>query len=430
MADYTLSAIFRLTDRLSSPLRNINSNLAKVGITSDNVVNKIQKIGSVGAKAFKVIGVAGLAAGLAGSKIAMDFEALSARMNTAFKGDKKKAAEYYSWANKFANETPFSNEEVVSVVGKLALQGYDPKEIMKSTGGNLLQLLGDAGGAMGKSLDQAFEAFDDVSRGEFERLKEFGITKSNIQDELSKIGKENAINAKGQVVNSNAVMEATIRLMNGRFKGGMVNLANTLKGKVSTSVGNFKFAIAQAMGVMEDGTIKAGSAIERLKGFLDKLNNFFASEKFQASLKKWGDVAVVAFGQIETIGRKLVDYFKTNFPSMFGDSLDKLENFDATDINKGLDSIIVNFDKMMEKLTRLTGAYIGFQLGMAGGAKGALLGASLGLFAPEIVKGIEKWSELTDEKNSPEETERKRKVKEDYDRKQELYKKSVVDYGA
>ena len=35
------------------------------------------------------------------SKIGADFEALGARMETAFQGNKQKAAEYFKWANDF-----------------------------------------------------------------------------------------------------------------------------------------------------------------------------------------------------------------------------------------------------------------------------------------------------------------------------------------
>lgn len=400
MANYTLSAIFKLNDRFSGPCSKIKSNMKTLGISADSVGRKIEglsgklsKIGSVGVKAFKGIALGAGALGIAGTKVAMDFEALSARMDTAFKGDKKKAKEYYAWANKFANETPFSNEEVVGVTAKLAMQGYDPKKLMT--------VIGDMAGAMGAGLDQAYEAFDDVSRGEWARLKTLGIDKSEVEKTLSEKGWDNVINAKGQIVDKQKAMDALIITINKKYRGGMEAMAKTLKGKVSTAVGNFKFAVANAMGVTENGSIRAGSAIERIKEKLDKLNNYLTSEKFQASLKKWGEVASKAFGQIGEIGKKMIEYFKINFPTMFGDSLDKLENFDPTMMNKGLDSIIKNFDKMLEKLMRVTGAWLGFQLGMAGGIKGAVIGAGLGLFSPEIMKGIEAWQkfdkETTDE---------------------------------
>lgn len=387
MANYTLSAIFKLNDRFSGPCSKIKSNMKTLGISADSVGRKIEglsgklsKIGSVGVKAFKGIALGAGALGIAGTKVAMDFEALSARMDTAFKGDKKKAKEYYAWANKFANETPFSNEEVVGVTAKLAMQGYDPKKLMT--------VIGDMAGAMGAGLDQAYEAFDDVSRGEWARLKTLGIDKSEVEKTLSEKGWDSVINAKGQIVDKQKAMDALIITINKKYRGGMEAMAKTLKGKVSTAVGNFKFAVANAMGVTENGSIRAGSAIEKIKEKLDVLNKYLSSDKFKEDLAKWTAIFEKSFGQIKEICLEVVGYFKEKFPNAIKALTGSMNEVDGSKINSVLDGIKNSVEGIIKSYMRLQGMIAGAKLGaMFGGPLGAIIGASVGLATPELLEG-------------------------------------------
>lgn len=404
MSQYTLSAVFNLKDKVTDKIGKISKGMSVLDKDVRKLSDKMQKVGQVGFKAFKYMSVGVGLLGVAGTKVAMDFETLSARMDTAFKGDKKKAMEYYAWANKFANKTPFSNEEVIGVTAKLSLQGYDPKKVMKSTNTNLLELLGDMAGSMGVGLDQAYEAFDDVSRGEWMRLKTLGIDKSEIEKTITELAKTDksfigAISNNGAIVKKQKVMDALVLTINKKYKGGMDNLAKTMKGKLSTTVGNFKFAVGKAFGVMEDGTIKSGSAIDRLKGKLDKINAYFESDKFQTALTKWSGIFSKALGQMEVIAKKFVEYFQKNMPNTIGAIFDKMNDFDGDDINKALDGVIKNFDSVMKSAMRATNAIIGFQLGAKFGLKGALIGATLGLASPEIMQGIDYIKGLMDEED-------------------------------
>ena len=72
----------------------------------------------------------------------------------------------------FAATTPFSVNELTESFVKLANRGFVPTA-------NEMRSLGDLASSTGKSFDQLTEAALDAMTGEFERLKEFGITASS-----------------------------------------------------------------------------------------------------------------------------------------------------------------------------------------------------------------------------------------------------------
>ena len=88
-----------------------------------------------------------------------------------------------------------------------------------------MTILGDMAGAYGKTLEQSVEAYADASRGEFERLKEFGIQKDEVLKYAKKImGKEVKMSGE-KVKDMDTFMKALERLIKSRSKDGMKHLA-------------------------------------------------------------------------------------------------------------------------------------------------------------------------------------------------------------
>lgn len=169
---------------------------------------------------------AAMAAGLGlGVKAAADQQRQMAALETAFQGNTKAAQEYYKWAQQYGKTTPFETADVIDATIKLKSYGLEAK--------NTLGPIGDMAASMGKPLDQAIEAVADAQTGELERLKEFGITKQMLIDQAAKMGKDEVVNAKGQIVDQQAMNDALLALMEQRFKGSMDRQSKTLLGQLS-----------------------------------------------------------------------------------------------------------------------------------------------------------------------------------------------------
>lgn len=415
MTDYVLSAELSLKDRFTAKinaatkasenfkekLKKTNNILKSFGDSQkldkfskkiDSVKNKISKIAF---KTAKWGAVASTGALVGASKIGADFEALGARMETAFQGNKKKAAEYFKWANEFANKTPFSNDEVIDATVRLKSYGYDPRRLMT--------ILGDMAGAYGKTLEQSVEAYADASRGEYERLKEFGIQKDEVINfAKEEMGKEIKMSGE-KVKDMDTFMKALEGLIKSRSKDGMKHLANTLSGMLSTTKGLLKYNIAKLVGVTDEGNVRAGSLIDRIKQKFEKFNTYMESEEGKKAMNKWIDAFDEALPQVIEIVNSIKEKFKEIAGENFMEKLNtSIKNFEPSDFNDKLQSIKDNFDELTEKAMRYAGLYMGIMVGKAFGVKGVIAGGLLGYFSPEIASAIEELNK------NEEENERKR----------------------
>lgn len=194
----------------------------------------------------------------------MGFESMRNTLNVVMK-DTDLASQKFKEAVDFANATPFETKEIVE--GFVKLESYGIKTTKEVT-----TSVGDMAGVMGKSYDQAVEAVADAQAGELERMKEFGIKKSDIVDYANtKMKNNNIVNNKGQITDQKAFNEAMFGLMNERFKGGMDLQSKTLSGSISTMKGVIGNTLSTLAGVTDDGTVKAGGAIDRLKNKVSEI---------------------------------------------------------------------------------------------------------------------------------------------------------------
>lgn len=255
----------------------------------DSVIAKTMKFGMA------MVVAAGIFTGTTGFSQAFDMEGYKMQLTTAVKSTEK-AGELMVRAVKYANSTPFETGEVIEATAK-----------MEAMGASSIKWLGDVAdmaGATNKGMIQATEAMIAARKGEFERLKEFGIDKELLMAEAAKkYGRNVVFNKRGQIKDRLKLEETLQSVMKQKFEGGADKQAKTFKGLWSTITGVTKAALAKIVGMNEDGTIKQGSLYEKLK---EKM------ELVVAILNKWmedGTIDRIADGVTAAVG-KMIEIFK------------------------------------------------------------------------------------------------------------------------
>lgn len=166
------------------------------------------------------------------------FQSLEASLIT-FTGSAEAASKQFAVLQDFASKTPFSLEEVVGGFNKLVARGISPTI-------DSFAAFGDIASGTGKSLDQFIEAVADAATGEFERLKEFGITSKS---EGNKVAITFGGITKTIGKNSTEILGYLENLAKVNFSGSTVRQANTLNGAFSNfgdSVSKLSVAIGEA----------------------------------------------------------------------------------------------------------------------------------------------------------------------------------------
>lgn len=291
MANKNVNILLRLQDKFTKPLQGTTKEIRAQKAQINAATKAINSYADKANKAFKrvtavasgVTAALGAAAIKTGFSEALDLEGYRMQLETATK-DTKKASEIMQYAINLANKTPFEGGELVEGAAKFEAMGLSAKK--------WLTYAGDMAAATNKSFDQSVEALIDAQAGELERLKEFGITKAMILEQGEKMfaGVQIA-NNNGQIVNQEKFNEAMLALMADKFSGGMEKQATTIRGMWSTVTGVTKNALANILGMQNDGTVKAGSFLDLIREKVGAL-----SEKFQQAQ---------ADGTIDAIGEKV-----------------------------------------------------------------------------------------------------------------------------
>ena len=242
------SVVKRAAKDLGIGAGEIERAVSKVGISTLKLGSIVAKLGAAG-----VSGVAG--AGAYAIKSAADMERYRSVLEAVLK-DEQKAANTMSWANKFANSTPYQNEEVIEGVVRLSSAGIAKED---------MSYIGDLAAAAGKPLMQAVEAIIDARTGELERLKELNVTKDDIMKHAAKIGDGDLFNTKGQITDFEAFRVVLKDLIELKFGGTMEKNADTFYGAMSTTIGTIKSAITQIAGIGLDGKTIAGSMFDYIR---------------------------------------------------------------------------------------------------------------------------------------------------------------------
>ena len=240
-----VTIILSLQDRFSKPLAKTKAAIEKaereigrahytINKWANNANKKFTAVASAAGKTS--LAIASIAAGV-GFKEAFDMETYKAQLETAT-GSTERAAELMKKAITMANKTPFEGGELVEATALFESMGMSSEK--------WLTYAGDMAGATGKDIMQAVEAIIDAQAGEWERMKEFGI--KGVDD-----------------------MDTLVQVMNQRFAGGMDKLSTTTKGMWSTITGVSKNSLAKIIGIMDDGSVRVGSALDLARQYMQQL---------------------------------------------------------------------------------------------------------------------------------------------------------------
>lgn len=312
----TIATILTLQDKMSGKLVTVSKNInnmskdaqkasRQVASMANDFKAKTEEMASRATKLGTIMATALTAGAIkTGFSEAFDMEGYRVQLETATK-DTKKASELMSNAVKFANKTPFETGEVVQATAKMEMYGLSSKRWLSD--------VADMAGSTNKSIDQATEAMADVAVGEFERIKEFGLKKDMILAESNKkYGEGVVFNAKGQVIDQAKLMDVVQELMQEKFKGGAEKLAGTTKGLWSTITGITKSSLAKIIGMQEDGTIKAGSILEKVKEKVKQVGDKFQEMQDNGTFERIGETAGKVFDTIYNSLVKVSDFLSNN----------------------------------------------------------------------------------------------------------------------
>ena len=387
MANKNVNILLRLQDKFTKPLQGttkeiraqkaqINAATKAINSYADKANTAFKRVTAVAAGVTAALGAAAIKTGFSE---ALDLEGYRMQLETATK-DTKKASEIMQYAINLANRTPFEGGELVEGAAKFEAMGLSAKK--------WLTYAGDMAAATNKSFDQSVEALIDAQSGELERLKEFGITKAMILEKGEKMfaGVQIA-NNNGQIVNQEKFNEAMLALMEDKFTGGMEKQATTIRGMWSTVTGVTKNALANILGMQNDGTVKAGSFLDLIR---DKVGAL--SEKFQQAQSD---------GTIDAIGEKVA-----KAAEIAGKGLDL--------VGKAIKLVYDNSNWLIPVLTGVVGGFAAFNIlstiiplittligvvrgvSVAGGILNAVMMANpiilvAGLIAVLIAAGVALW---------------------------------------
>jgi phage tail tape-measure protein len=204
-------------------------------------------------------------------KTTAKFESFQATLETV-EGSADKARASLDWISDFAKKTPYEVEELTRAFVKLRAYGMDPTN-------GLMENLGDASSAMGKSLIDAVEMIADASTGEFERLKEFGIRASQAGDQVTFSWTENGKTLTKTTKKTGEEITKFIQERFGqRFSGAMVRQSKTWNGMISNlsdTWTDFQRRIGEA------------GFFDAVKGQLGRAINFLNQLDMDGTLDRW-----------------------------------------------------------------------------------------------------------------------------------------------
>lgn len=186
------------------------------------------------------------------------FQQLQARLQT-FTGSADSARAVFDQLTKFAADTPFELQDVVSAFITLRSAGIQPTE-------ETLTRLGDQASAFGANITDMAEAVRAAATGETERLKRFGITAS-VQGEKIALSFQGATT----VVNKNAaeITNFLETLSKQKFGDAMARQMDTIGGQTSNLSDNLFQLATQAGDAGLAGAFKG--SLKELNAFLTRL---------------------------------------------------------------------------------------------------------------------------------------------------------------
>lgn len=276
-----------LVTKIRSGTRRIGNSFATMRARAEDALNRINKRGSI--LSLTLGKVAALIGGGIAIRNAFNGATELEMTRTAISSmrGEKRAGELMDFGVNFANVTPYQTREVLDAVKKLELRGLDPTKYLES--------IGDMSAMLGKPLDQAVEAILDAVTGEFERLKEFGITKKMLEEQIS-VG---SFDRKGSLINQKKMFDDLMNYIATGYKGGMVKLSKTTTGLLSTVKGIYGSFTNLLFTGSETGMIADKSPLGVFKNeILQPLAEDMIRWQKDGTFRKWSEEFSTAFIKI------------------------------------------------------------------------------------------------------------------------------------
>lgn len=282
----TAEVVIRITaeDDASKIVKRIQNTLKQIGVESKRSTDQATKafdefkahLNHLKESIFNVKNIiGGLIAGFSLKKIigditstAAEFERFRIQLETVM-GSAKAAEEAFAWIRDFTSKTPYQLANVTEAFVRLTSRGLNAAQY--------LNVIAEAAAGMGKDITEAARAFTNALTGEFEMLKDFGITASVVGEQVRLSWVQNGQQMMVEIPRQQqAIADAVLKIWNERFKGGLEKFQSSWAGMWSNlqdMITEFKQTIAEA-GVFD--VLK-----EQLRSLLDTLNRLKAEGKLQ-----------------------------------------------------------------------------------------------------------------------------------------------------
>lgn len=284
--------------------QRFQSTLDRVDKRMQSFTRGVAKYGSIVGAA---LGTVFAATGKSVISTSAEFEGFQAALET-IEGSADKARDSLDWISNFGKTTPYDVAGVTDAFIKLKAYGIDP------IANDALRVLGDTASAMNKPLNQAVEAFADAANGEFERLKEFGITSKTVGDEVTFSWTRNGkLMSETVKKNSEDIRRFLLENMGERFNGAMLRQSKTWNGMMS-NLGDSWTDFQRRIG--------EGGFFDTVKGYLGDLLDWFNELDANGTIDRWSQNLSNAFTFVAETIKTVVDRISTHFKFLN-------ENFDG-----------------------------------------------------------------------------------------------------
>ena len=249
-----------LTEFKSTGFGKLEGELNRAG----SLMGKLGGLGGLGGAG----GLAGLGAaalgglGAAGFQANSELETVRAQLLTLYR-DAGKADQAFRTLRDMDISKAFGLEDVTEAFARMGMAGMNPTE-------EKLKAMADAASFFKRSMSDVAFALEDARVGELERLKEFGISKSDIE-----AMNKNIFNAKGQIVDFAAFEEAVFKRMAEKFKGSFENVSKTGTSAFGKLKASLKSVFGEVGSILEPFTSAVLGGLTRMAdGVIGFLRNF------------------------------------------------------------------------------------------------------------------------------------------------------------
>jgi hypothetical protein len=300
VAPTSLDILIKAQDDASAVLESIQGRIKGLGNEGPAAFSKIEA--SAEAVRTRVTGLYTAAVALVGAfasskllAVPAQFESISAQLETVTKSSAK-AEEGMAWVTDFAARTPYELDKVANAFAKLSSYGFDPIAI--------LEPIGNAASGMQKDLDQAVEAFADATRGEFERLKEFGINASTVGNQVTLTWMQGGQQMEKTITkNAENIGAALSGIWTDLFAGGMDRQMETFTGRLSNLLDTVTRSIQRFSGA---------GLFESVKAKITEVTTALQGLEKSGKLEEWGRATTEQLQKVwellKTVGTHAVDF--------------------------------------------------------------------------------------------------------------------------